>query len=199
MSRPRSRTNHSNEPSRVAGARRSGARDLAQLGSGDGTRGGDGVLLAAISGRGRPGRSAHVVVGCAAGARRSGPDRRANARSCSVPTRSRPASTRPRRTRHPRDVAGRSRSRSTSTRAWRSGYYEIVMEIDVGEKVRRDYAFFVVRPSGVRASWSRWPPIRGTPTTTSADRTSTPVARTFRCSGRWRRAISTSRRGKVGV
>ena len=31
--------------------------------------------------------------------------------------------------------------------AWRSGYYEVVMEIDVGEKVRRDYAFFVVRPS----------------------------------------------------
>ena len=30
---------------------------------------------------------------------------------------------------------------------WRSGYYEVVMEIDVGEKVRRDFAFFVVRPS----------------------------------------------------
>jgi hypothetical protein len=29
---------------------------------------------------------------------------------------------------------------------WRSGYYEVVLEIDVGEKVRRDYAFFVVRP-----------------------------------------------------
>src|SRR3984957_13324075 len=33
--------------------------------------------------------------------------------------------------------------------SWRSGYYEVVMEIDVGEKVRRDYAFFVVRPSSV--------------------------------------------------
>src|SRR5205814_3426165 len=34
---------------------------------------------------------------------------------------------------------------------WRSGYYEVVMEIDVGEKVRRAYAFFVVRPpSGAR-------------------------------------------------
>src|SRR3954470_7471825 len=34
---------------------------------------------------------------------------------------------------------------------WRSGYYEVVMEIEVGEKVRRDYAFFVVRPaSGAR-------------------------------------------------
>jgi hypothetical protein len=34
---------------------------------------------------------------------------------------------------------------------WRSGYYEVVMEIDVGEKVRRDHAFFVVRPpSGAR-------------------------------------------------
>ncbi len=30
---------------------------------------------------------------------------------------------------------------------WRSGYYEVVMEIQVGEKVRRDRAFFVVRPS----------------------------------------------------
>ena len=34
--------------------------------------------------------------------------------------------------------------------AWRSGYYEVVMEIDVGEKVRRDRAFFVVRPSHAR-------------------------------------------------
>ena len=34
--------------------------------------------------------------------------------------------------------------------AWRSGYYEVLMEIDVGEKVRRDYAFFVVRPSHAR-------------------------------------------------
>src|SRR5689334_10346899 len=32
-------------------------------------------------------------------------------------------------------------------RAWRSGYYEVVMEIDVGEKLRRDHAFFVVRPA----------------------------------------------------
>jgi hypothetical protein len=35
-------------------------------------------------------------------------------------------------------------------RAWRSGYYEVVMEIAVGEKVRRDYAFFVVRPVRAR-------------------------------------------------
>ena len=34
--------------------------------------------------------------------------------------------------------------------AWRSGYYEVVMEITVGEKVRRGYAFFVVRPVGTR-------------------------------------------------
>src|SRR5687767_4712279 len=32
-------------------------------------------------------------------------------------------------------------------RSWRSGYYEVVMEITVGEKVRRDHAFFVVRPA----------------------------------------------------
>jgi hypothetical protein len=31
--------------------------------------------------------------------------------------------------------------------SWRSGYYEVVMEIEVGDKVRRDYAFFVVRPT----------------------------------------------------
>ena len=30
--------------------------------------------------------------------------------------------------------------------SWRSGYYEVVMEIEVDDKVRRDYAFFVVRP-----------------------------------------------------
>jgi hypothetical protein len=30
---------------------------------------------------------------------------------------------------------------------WRSGYYEVVMEIDVDGKVRRDFAFFVLRPS----------------------------------------------------
>ncbi|HEY2215407.1 MAG TPA: N,N-dimethylformamidase beta subunit family domain-containing protein, partial [Acidimicrobiales bacterium] len=31
--------------------------------------------------------------------------------------------------------------------SWRSGYYEVIMEIEVDGKVRRDYAFFVVRPS----------------------------------------------------
>jgi hypothetical protein len=34
--------------------------------------------------------------------------------------------------------------------AWRSGYYEVALEITVGEKVRRDYAFFVVRPVEAR-------------------------------------------------
>jgi hypothetical protein len=29
---------------------------------------------------------------------------------------------------------------------WRSGYYEVVLEIDAGGRVRRDHAFFVVRP-----------------------------------------------------
>src|SRR4051794_11867210 len=32
-------------------------------------------------------------------------------------------------------------------REWRSGYYEVVLEIDVAEKVRREHAFFVVRPA----------------------------------------------------
>jgi hypothetical protein len=31
--------------------------------------------------------------------------------------------------------------------SWRSGYYEVAMQIEVGEKIRRDYAFFVVRPT----------------------------------------------------
>jgi hypothetical protein len=31
--------------------------------------------------------------------------------------------------------------------SWRSGYYEVTMEIEIGDKVRRDYAFFVVRPT----------------------------------------------------
>lgn len=31
--------------------------------------------------------------------------------------------------------------------SWRSGYYEVAFEIDVGDKVRRDRAFFAVRPS----------------------------------------------------
>src|SRR5437870_3069737 len=34
--------------------------------------------------------------------------------------------------------------------AWRSGYYEVVMEIAVGDRIRRDYAFFVVRPVAAR-------------------------------------------------
>src|SRR5580698_9322761 len=60
--------------------------------------------------------------------------------------------------------------------AWRSGYYEVVMEIAVHEKVRRDYAFFVVRPSsGARIV----------------------MALTLACAGRWRPATSTSRRARV--
>ena len=48
-------------------------------------------------------------------------------------------------------MVGLSLSRWTSTRRGGWGYYEVVKEIDVGEKVRRDYAFFVVRPaSGAR-------------------------------------------------
>ena len=30
---------------------------------------------------------------------------------------------------------------------WRSGYYEVALEIEVGDKIRRDHAFFVVRPA----------------------------------------------------
>ena len=34
-----------------------------------------------------------------------------------------------------------------SSDTWKSGYYEVVLEIDVDGKIRRDYAFFVVRPA----------------------------------------------------
>ena len=33
--------------------------------------------------------------------------------------------------------------------SWRSGYYGVVLTIDVDGKARRDHAFFVVRPSAV--------------------------------------------------
>ena len=122
----------------------------------------------------------------------------ADARSCSALRRaSRPTSTRRRRTRPRRGAAGRSRSRSTSTRrggrattrsSWRS------------TSARRCGA--TTRSSSCvrrRASCSRWRPTRGTPTTTSADRTCTPAAPTSPCSGRWRRATSTSRRARAGA
>ena len=51
--------------------------------------------------------------------------------------------------------------------AWRSGYYEVVLEIDVGEKVRRSHAFFVVRPVGARIVLAL-ATTRGMHTTTSA-------------------------------
>jgi hypothetical protein len=35
----------------------------------------------------------------------------------------------------------------TPEASWRSGYYEVVLEIDVDGKVRRDHAFFVLRPA----------------------------------------------------
>jgi len=34
----------------------------------------------------------------------------------------------------------------TAAADWRSGYYEVVLTIDVGGKIRRDHAFFVLRP-----------------------------------------------------
>ena len=64
--------------------------------------------------------------------------------------RRRPTSTRRRRTPPRRGAAGRPRSTLDVDPTWRSGYYEVVMEIDVGEKVRRDHAFFVVRPPSAR-------------------------------------------------
>ena len=76
---------------------------------------------------------------------------------------------------------------------WRSGYYEVVMEIVVGEKMRRDYAFFVVRPSSATRivialatnTWHAYNDFGGLNLYTGA--------RTSPCSGRWHRATSSSR------
>ena len=76
------------------------AGDPGQLGSGDGARGGDGVLLAAIGGTGRAGRPAPVIVRCSPGARRGRPGGRA--------PRGRPARGRG-RGRRARDAEGRGR------------------------------------------------------------------------------------------
>ena len=84
--------------------------------------------------------------------------------------------------------------------AWRSGYYEVVMEIDVGREGPAGLRV-LRRPSRLRAraSSSRWRRTPGTPTTTSADRTSTPEGPTSPCSGRWRRGTCTSRPARVGA
>ena len=81
--------------------------------------------------------------------------------------------------------------------SWRSGYYEVVMEIEVGDKVRRDYAFFVVRPRPVPALCWPWPPTPGTPTTTLAGRISTPAAPMWPCGDPCRPATSSSRRARA--
>ena len=117
---------------------------------GHGSRCRDGVLLAAIGTPGRPGRSAHVVVRWAAGASRGGADRaRREVVFASDAVVAGEHET-------PKDASSKGCRWPIALtldvhRTWRSGYYEVVMEIDVGEKVRRDYAFFVVRPaSGAR-------------------------------------------------
>ena len=57
------------------------------------------------------------------------------------------ASRRAARRGHRTAAAGRRRSCSTSTATWRSGYYEVVLDVDVDGKPRRSHAFFVVRPA----------------------------------------------------
>ncbi len=160
---------------------------LASLGSRHGTRGGDRVLLAAIRRRGGV-RSACTCRRRAAG--RCGSRWRGSAhsgRSCSALTRSPPASTRRRRTPPRRDVVGPM-----------ALTLDVEPDVAVGllrgrhgdRRGRKGPPRLRVlrRPSSSRGAhrrW-RWRPIRGTPTTTSADRTSTPAAPTSPCSGRWR-------------
>ena len=124
--------------------------DLAQLGSGDGPRCGDGYCSPqSVCPGGQVVCTYRRLLAGRCASRWHGSAR--DGRSCSVLTRSRPTSTRRRRTLPRRGVVGLSLSRWTSTRRGGWGYYEVVKEIDVGEKVRRDYAFFVVRPaSGAR-------------------------------------------------
>ena len=97
----------------------------------------------------RAGRPAPVVVRRAAGARRGGAGRCRRGRSCSATTPSRPTTTRPRRTRHRRGAAGRSRSRSTSTR--RGGRATTRSSSRSTSTARSaSHAFFVVRPAAGR-------------------------------------------------
>ena len=125
---------------------------------------------------GRAGRSAHVVLGRATGARRGGP-RRCAARRRLQSRRGRGRRARDARRTPPRRAAdGPPRSRSTSTRrgarattksSWRS-----TSARRCGGTTRSS-SCVRLRAHG---SCSRWRRTRGTPTTTSADRTSTPAA-----------------------
>ena len=150
-----------------------------------------------VDGRASTVGAAPVVGRRAAGRGRGGPGRRRARRSCSATTPSPPTTTPRRPTRRPDGCGWPAALALDVDPAWRSGYYEVVLEIDVDGKRRRSHAFFVVRPPSARrrrrSCW-RWPPTPGTPTTTSAAATSTPAAPTSRCSGRWRRATCTSRR-----
>ena len=169
----------------------------ASLGSRDGPRGGDGVLLAAVGAPGRPGRPPPVVLRWATGARRGGTRRRPARGRVQSWRRRRRASTRRRRTPRRRGAVGPPRSpwrssrrggRATTRSSWRS------------TSARRCDAttpssWFAPRPA--HASCWHWRRTRGTRTTTSAARTSTPAAPTSPCSGPCRRATSTSRRARV--
>ncbi len=102
-----------------------------------------------------------------------------------------------RRTRRRRGAAGPSPSRSTSTRR---GGRATTRSSSRSTSARRCGA--TTRSSScarrpARASCSRWRPTPGTPTTTSAGRTSTPAAPRSPCSDRWRRATCTSRRARA--
>ena len=117
----------------------------ASLGSGNGTRRRHGVLLAAI---GRPGERVGLHLSSSGGrpvrveVARVGARREVVFSSDAVAAGEHET---------PPDAASKGCGWPVALAldvgpTWRSGYYEVVLEIDVGEKVRRDYAFFVVRP-----------------------------------------------------
>ena len=177
---------------------RSGSADRPSLGSGRGTRGRDRILLAAVRGRGRSGRSAPVLGG-------GRPVRVQVARSAGDARRCLPAdAVAAGEHATPRDASRRVADGPSPLTldvppAWRSGYYEVVLEIDVGGKVRRDPAFFVVRPPpGTRIvlalatnTWHAYNDFGGP--------TCTPEAPRSQCDDRWPRGICTSPPARDGA
>ena len=136
-------------------------------------------LLLAAFGRGRRlGVAASFFGRCSPGVDRGRPHRR-RAHGRVRATRPCRSTTTPRLpTRATTAAAGPRRPSSTVDADWRSGYYEVVLTIDVDGKTRRSHAFFVVRPQPAPAQQ----PIllvlgtnTGTPTTTSVGGTSTPA------------------------
>ena len=122
------------------------------------------------------------------------------ARSCSQKAPSPPTTTRRRPTHRNTAATGPLHPTSSSTQAWRSGYYEVLLSIDVdgsSARVERSSWSVPTSPRRRRRSSGRSTPTPGTPTTTSAAATSTPAPPRRRCCDRWPLAICTSHPGRA--